>query len=49
MGRPILDEQHIHPAARDKVATLHVDIVKGALVGGASDLQKLLESGALKT
>ena len=28
MSRPILDEQHIHPAARDKVATLHVDIVK---------------------
>lgn len=26
--RPILDEQHIHPAVRDKVATLHADIVK---------------------
>lgn len=26
--RPILDEQHIHPAVRDRVATLHADIVK---------------------
>jgi len=26
--RPVLDEQHIHPAVRDKVATLHADIVK---------------------
>lgn len=115
--RPVLDEQHIHPAVRDKVATHHADIVKevqdaiaanavvvvgmamnpmpkkarrlldeakipyayleygsylslwrrrnalkmwtgwptfpmvfvdGVLVGGASDLQKLLESGELK-
>ena len=26
--RPILDEQHVHPAVRDKVATHHADIVK---------------------
>lgn len=28
MSRPILDEQHIHPAVRDTVASLHADIVK---------------------
>lgn len=28
MTRPILDEEHIHPAVRDKVATHHADIVK---------------------
>jgi len=28
MTRPILDEQHIHPAIRDKVADLHADIVR---------------------
>jgi monothiol glutaredoxin len=28
MTRPILDEQHIHPAIRDKVAGLHADIVR---------------------
>jgi len=28
MGRSILDEDHIHPAIRDKVAGLHVDIVQ---------------------
>jgi monothiol glutaredoxin len=28
MGRPILDETHIHPAIRDKVANLHGDIVR---------------------
>jgi glutaredoxin-related protein len=28
MPRPILEEQHIHPAVRDKVATLHADIVR---------------------
>ncbi|MBM3368793.1 MAG: glutaredoxin [Betaproteobacteria bacterium] len=118
MSRPILDEQHIHSAVRDTVASLHADIVKevqaaiaantvvvvgmrqnpmpkkarrlldaanipyayleygsylsqwrrrnalkmwtgwptfpmvfvkGVLVGGASDLQKLLASGDLKT
>ena len=27
MSRPILDEAHIHPAIRDKVATLHLDII----------------------
>jgi len=26
--RAVLDEQHIHPAVRDKVATHHADIVK---------------------
>lgn len=26
--RPVLDEQHIHPAVRDKVASHHADIVK---------------------
>ncbi len=25
--RPILDEAHIHPAIREKIATLHVDII----------------------
>ena len=28
MTRPILDEQHIHPAIRDKVAGHHADIVR---------------------
>jgi len=28
MHRPILDEQHIHPAIRDKVAGHHADIVR---------------------
>jgi monothiol glutaredoxin len=28
MTRPILDEQHIHPAIREKVAGLHADIVR---------------------
>ena len=28
MPRPILDEQHIHPAIRDKVAGHHADIVR---------------------
>ncbi len=28
MSRPILDEQHIHPAIRDKVAGHHADIVR---------------------
>ena len=28
MSRPILDESRIHPAVRDKVASLHADIVK---------------------
>jgi len=27
MSRPILDEAHIHPAIREKVATLHLDII----------------------
>ena len=27
MSRPILDEVHIHPAIREKVATLHLDII----------------------
>lgn len=27
MPRPILDEAHLHPAIRDKVANLHADIV----------------------
>jgi glutaredoxin-related protein len=28
MGRPILDEQRLHPAIRDKVAGHHADIVR---------------------
>ena len=28
MTRPVLDEQHIHPAIRDKVAGHHADIVR---------------------
>jgi len=28
MTRPVLDEAHIHPAIRDRVATHHVDIVR---------------------
>ena len=117
MPRPVLDEAHIHPAIRDKIATHHADIVtevqaaiashpvvvvgmaqnpmpkkvrkaldaagvahhyleygsyfntwrrrnalkmwtgwptfpmvfvKGTLVGGAQDLQRLIESGELK-
>ena len=27
MSRPILDEAHIHPAIREKIATLHLDII----------------------
>ena len=27
MPRPVLDEAHIHPAIRDKIATHHADIV----------------------
>ena len=28
MPRPILDEAHLHPAIRDKIANLHQDIVR---------------------
>ena len=28
MPRPILDEAHLHPAIRDKIATSHSDIVR---------------------
>lgn len=28
MPRPILDENHIHPAIREKIATRHADIVR---------------------
>ncbi|MEQ1517525.1 MAG: glutaredoxin domain-containing protein [Usitatibacteraceae bacterium] len=28
MSRPILDENHIHPAIREKIASHHVDIVE---------------------
>jgi glutaredoxin-related protein len=28
MPRPILDEQHIHPAVREKIATNRIDIVR---------------------
>jgi monothiol glutaredoxin len=28
MNRPVLDEQHIHPAIRDQVAGHHADIVR---------------------
>jgi glutaredoxin-related protein len=28
MTRPILDEAHIHPAVREKIATHHADIVR---------------------
>lgn len=28
MPRPVLNEEHIHPAIRDKIATLHQDIVR---------------------
>ena len=28
MPRPILDEAHLHPAIRERVATLHADIVR---------------------
>jgi glutaredoxin-related protein len=28
MSRSILDEGHLHPAIRDKVATYHIDIVR---------------------
>jgi len=34
MTRPIFDEAHIHPAIREKIATLHLDIideVRGAI------------------
>jgi glutaredoxin-related protein len=27
MSRPILDEAHIHPAIREKIASLHLDII----------------------
>lgn len=27
MSRPLLDEAHVHPAIRDKIATNHLDIV----------------------
>jgi glutaredoxin-related protein len=27
MPRPILDESHIHPSVRERVATLHLDII----------------------
>lgn len=40
MPRPILAESNIHPAIRDKIAS--------TLVGGASDLVKLMDSGELK-
>jgi glutaredoxin-related protein len=28
MSRPVLEESRIHPAVRDKIASLHADIVK---------------------
>ena len=34
MSRPVLDEAHIHPAIREKIATQHLDIideVRGAI------------------
>ena len=36
MPRPILDEQHIHPSQRDKVANNRVDIVKEVQVAIAA-------------
>ncbi len=59
MARSILPEEKIHPAVREKVASHGADIlkevrdalpmvfVKGVLIGGASDLAKLIESGEL--
>jgi hypothetical protein len=41
--RPILDESRIHPAVRDKVT-----FVRGVLIGGAQDLERLLKNGELK-
>ncbi|HMN76593.1 MAG TPA: glutaredoxin [Burkholderiaceae bacterium] len=37
MPRPILDESQIHPAIRDKVATLHLDIVRNVRSAAASN------------
>ena len=28
MPRPVLDEAHIHPAIRERISTLHTDIVR---------------------
>lgn len=58
MPRSILGEAEIHAAVRAKAGlaykmwtgwpTLPMVFVKGVLVGGASDLKRLLESGELK-
>ncbi len=37
MPRPILDETSLHPAIRDKVATLHADIVHNVQAAAASN------------
>lgn len=37
MPRPILDEERIHPAIRDKVANLHADIVHNVQAAAASN------------
>lgn len=36
MPRPFLDEDHIHPAIRDKVAAYHLDIVREVQAAVAS-------------
>ena len=37
MPRLVLEEDHIHPAIRDKVANLHVDVVRTVLSAAASN------------
>ncbi len=37
MARPILDESHIHPAVRDKIASNHQDIVREVQAAVASN------------
>lgn len=37
MPRLVLEEDHIHPAIRDKVANLHVDVVRNVRSAAASN------------
>jgi glutaredoxin-related protein len=49
MPRSILGEAQIHPALKRWTGwpTIPMVFVKGVLIGGASDLAKLIESGEL--